>query len=357
MNFISTFDELNRLYEEADGNNSADIADHDLSVQKSKGNNQWFLARFKEGTENITAVVIAPNAEEALERLNFNYPKATDIDLQEQPVDQKTVDRVKTQEKAIFIEALEDTEIEVEEGLIGDTIGGTAKGFLGEETDVAEVPADDEEIEIIDDEPKQVICECDKCGALVIKAEADIIVDEETDLANVEDECQFCEEAKGFKIVGVVAPYEPVDATEAEADVVDELDEGIFDRTDDYKKLINKVFKDTDFPNPYTALSMLITDGIEDYKNTMEGEKNAAAFNTIVGTALREGEGCGEERAGAQSPVPSPHHTPRAWGAIPATGLWEGSRRGPKRWQSEKEGAQLPLGERHHFWEAEPAQA
>ena len=165
--------------------------------------------------------------------------------------------------------------------------------------------ADDEEIEIVEDEipteepvvedaPKQVICECDKCGALVIKDEADIIVDEETDLVNVKDECQFCEEAKGFKIVGVVAPYESVDATEVEADVVDELDEGIFDRTDDYKKLINKVFKDTDFPNPYTALSMLVTDGIEDYKNTTEGEKNGAAFDTIVGTAkklLKDWEG------------------------------------------------------------------
>ncbi len=62
----------------------------------------------------------------------------------------------------------------------------------------------------VEDEPRQVICECDKCGALVIKDEADIVVDEDTDLVNVEDECQFCEEAKGFKIIGVVAPYEAV---------------------------------------------------------------------------------------------------------------------------------------------------
>jgi hypothetical protein len=95
--------------------------------------------------------------------------------------------------------------------------------------------ADNEEFEVIDDEaisgddtsiedpneeePRQVICECDKCGALVIKDEADIVVDEETDLVNVEDTCQFCEEAGGYKIVGVVAPYE---ATEAEEGVVEE---------------------------------------------------------------------------------------------------------------------------------------
>lgn len=84
---------------------------------------------------------------------------------------------------------------------------------------------DDEEIEIVDDEtavaempaeepveePRQLILECDKCGALVIKDEADIVVDEETDLVNSEDECQFCEEAKGYKIIGVVAPYDVAD--------------------------------------------------------------------------------------------------------------------------------------------------
>lgn len=95
--------------------------------------------------------------------------------------------------------------------------------------------ADSEELEVVDDEafsgdgasiddineeePRRVICECDKCGALVIKDEADIVVDEETDLVNVEDACQFCEEAVGYKIVGIVAPYE---AAEAEEEVVEE---------------------------------------------------------------------------------------------------------------------------------------
>ena len=105
MTFLSTFDELNKLYEEAD---LSAHADHDLSVQKSKGSNQWFLVRFKEHGENITAIVIVPNVDEALKRLNFSHPKATDVDLQEQPIDKKTVDRIRTQEKAIFVEALEE---------------------------------------------------------------------------------------------------------------------------------------------------------------------------------------------------------------------------------------------------------
>ena len=84
--------------------------------------------------------------------------------------------------------------------------------------------AEDEEIEIIDDEvpaeevpaeepveeeePKQVVLECSKCGALVIKDEADVVVDEESGLANTEDKCAFCEESEGFKTVGTFLPYE-----------------------------------------------------------------------------------------------------------------------------------------------------
>lgn len=79
---------------------------------------------------------------------------------------------------------------------------------------------------VVDEEPRQVICECDKCGALIIKDEADIVVDEETDLVNIEDECQFCEEAKGFKIVGVVAPYEVVESP-IEEPAIEEADDQV----------------------------------------------------------------------------------------------------------------------------------
>jgi hypothetical protein len=77
--------------------------------------------------------------------------------------------------------------------------------IVDDEAAVEEIPAEEP---VAEDEPRQVICECDKCGALVIKDEADVVVDEETDLVNVEEECKFCEEAKGFKIVGSVVPYE-----------------------------------------------------------------------------------------------------------------------------------------------------
>lgn len=96
--------------------------------------------------------------------------------------------------------------------------------------------ADEEEIEIVDDEAaveepaeepvepiaRQLILECVKCGALVIKDEADVVVDEESDLVNAEDECEYCEEKEGYKIIGVVAPYEAIEVVDDEAEVADE---------------------------------------------------------------------------------------------------------------------------------------
>lgn len=164
-----------------------DFAEHDVSVQKSKGKNQWFAARFNEGNEIITAIIVAPNVDEATKRLNFNYPKASNIDIQEQPVDQKTVERLRAQENAIFVESLEEAADEAE---------------IVE----PELPVDDVEIEIVDDEPKQHVIECNKCGALVIVDEVE--VDEESDLVNVKDKCKFCEEKEGYKIIGSIIPYE-----------------------------------------------------------------------------------------------------------------------------------------------------
>jgi hypothetical protein len=114
----------------------------------------------------------------------------------------------------------------VEEGCVKEELTEAAEDEVPveEETPAEEAPAeepaeDEEEIEIVDDEPKQLILECDKCGALVIKSEADIVVDEASDLVNVEDECAFCEETAGYKIIGAMLPYETAEEAEEEVPV------------------------------------------------------------------------------------------------------------------------------------------
>lgn len=102
--------------------------------------------------------------------------------------------------KEELTEAVEDEEIEI----------------VADEEVAEEVPTEETE-----EEDRQVICECDKCGALVIRDEADVVVDEESDLVNVEDACEFCEETAGYRIIGVVAPYNPEDVDTMTEDIGD----------------------------------------------------------------------------------------------------------------------------------------
>ena len=148
MNFISTFDELNKLYEEV-------------------------------------------------------IPKADEKATEEATTEEKPVEEACTKEA--LTEAADDEEIEI----------------IDDEAPIEEP--------VVEDEPRQLILECDKCGALVVKSEADIVADEESGLVNVEDECQFCEETKGYKIVGVMLPYEaaeePVEDAGATAEVEEPVEE------------------------------------------------------------------------------------------------------------------------------------
>ncbi len=111
----------------------------------------------------------------------------------------------------------------------------------GEGKDELVEAVEDEEIEIVDDEePKQVIIECSKCGALVIVDEVE--VDEESDLVNVKDECKFCEEKEGYKIVGSVVPY-------ADEVVEDEEDEEISEDSYEDDAVIESLLDEDDDVN------------------------------------------------------------------------------------------------------------
>lgn len=124
--------------------------------------------------------------------------------------------------------AEETTEKEVEDSVVEEEVTEACDKTLTEDAD-EEVLIDDEPIiddEVADEEAPaedaQLVLECAKCGALVIKSDSDVKVDEETDLANVDEACQYCEEAEGYKILGnLVVSEAPVEEPKAE-EVTDE---------------------------------------------------------------------------------------------------------------------------------------
>ena len=56
----------------------------------------------------------------------------------------------------------------------------------------------------------KVILMCDVCRSMIYKDPAEIVIDEESQLANVGELCPYCFTGDGYKIVGKVAPYEEV---------------------------------------------------------------------------------------------------------------------------------------------------
>jgi hypothetical protein len=95
--------------------------------------------------------------------------------------------------------------------------------------------AEDEEIEIVDDKPEmevQLVLECNKCGALTIKAAEGVTVDEETGTANAGEPCTYCEAEEGHKVIGTFTPYveeapeeEPTEEVEEPAEEAEEAEE------------------------------------------------------------------------------------------------------------------------------------
>ena len=104
-----------------------------------------------------------------------------------------------------------------------------------EEIEIEDDSADDtEDAQVAPEEPVveelPLVLECTNCGAVSVMAEADTVVDEESALVNTEDPCQYCEEAKGYRIIGKLAPYSVDDSADAEveeADVAAEEDDSV----------------------------------------------------------------------------------------------------------------------------------
>ena len=78
-------------------------------------------------------------------------------------------------------------------------------------------PEAESEEDIQDSYMDKAILECEVCHSLIYKGKDEIKIDEESQLANIDEECPYCFSTNGYKIVGQVAPFEE----ESEDDDVD----------------------------------------------------------------------------------------------------------------------------------------
>lgn len=122
------------------------------------------------------------------------------------------------------LDRLYDEKVEAEEEITEEVEENAEEATLTEAAEEEVEIDDDEEIVIVDDEADeadeeaveevQMVLECAKCGALVIKPFAEIITDEESGLVNMEEACQYCEATEGYKVAGTLIPSPSEEVTE-----------------------------------------------------------------------------------------------------------------------------------------------
>ena len=111
-----------------------------------------------------------------------------------------------------------------------------------EETiDVYDPDAETEE-DLEDSYIGKVILDCSVCHTDIYKDKEDVIIDEETQLANVGEECPYCFSIDGFKVIGEVKPFVETEF-ETEDDVEVEVDGEEVEEEEEEDEEKNESFK------------------------------------------------------------------------------------------------------------------
>ena len=108
--------------------------------------------------------------------------------------------------------------------------------------DVYDPDAETEE-ELEDSYVGKVILDCSVCHTDIYKDKEDVIIDEDTQLANVGEECPYCFSIDGFKVIGEVKPFvettfETEDDVDVEVDGEEVEDEDMNESFKRHKKIV-----------------------------------------------------------------------------------------------------------------------
>lgn len=125
------------------------------------------------------------------------------------------------------------------------------KSFIDD--DVDEIPEEeiidvnaDEESELQDNYIGKVILECECCHSRIYKDEADVVIDEESGLANVDEQCPVCNNELGYTVIGKIEPFdkdreiEPEEKTDEVAELpADDVDVEEVEETEEVEESLS----------------------------------------------------------------------------------------------------------------------
>ena len=86
-------------------------------------------------------------------------------------------------------------------------------------------PEAEDENDLQDSYIGKVILECGACHTRVYNDEEDVVIDEETGMANVGDECPVCGATTGWNVIGKIESYDADRDVEAEAEKIEDGEE------------------------------------------------------------------------------------------------------------------------------------
>ena len=93
-----------------------------------------------------------------------------------------------------------------------------------QEEPIIDVEAKDEN-DLADNYIGKVVLECTCCHSRMYKNEEDVIVDQETGYANMEDACPVCNNELGYTVIGKIEPFDKDRDIEAEAEEAEPVEE------------------------------------------------------------------------------------------------------------------------------------
>ena len=98
-------------------------------------------------------------------------------------------------------------------------------------------PEAETEDELQDTYIGKVILHCPVCNSMIYKDLEDIVKDDVEELVNIGEECPYCYTSEGFKVIGVVSPFEETSEEEEQEDEEEDPAEEENELTEEFEKV------------------------------------------------------------------------------------------------------------------------
>lgn len=163
-------------------------------------------------------------------------------------------------------------------------------------------PEAETEDELQDTYIGKVILHCPVCNSMVYKKLEDIVKDDVEELVNVGEECPYCYTSEGFKVIGIVSPFE--EGKDEEDEQEDEKEDSSEEEKESEEHIDEELTEEFETVEVATEDQKVTLDADDDGKLTIESEpvkdteeaEVLAPVPTEVADTIEETEG-GEEPA------------------------------------------------------------